>query len=65
MIGRFFLVFIPSALVLALLGAYLLMTGTPIVKAMIIIVAAAVLMAVMITRITLEDDKEDDDSNDK
>lgn len=61
MIGRFFLVFIPSAVVLALLGAYLLMTGTPIVKTIIIIVAAAALMAVMITRITLEDDNEEED----
>lgn len=61
MIGRFFLVFIPSAVVLALLGAYLLMAGTPIAKTIIIIVAAAALMAVMITRITLEDDDEEDD----
>ena len=66
MIGRFVLMFIPSAISLGLLGAYLLASGTSVRRTILIIVISAAIMSVFMERIALEgeyyeDDEEDDD----
>ena len=67
MIGKFLLMFIPSAISLGLLGAYLLASGMSVRKTILIIVLSALIMSVLMERIALEGEyyEEDDDNDDE